>query len=120
MFCLSDDEFEPFWNGTIEETGINWLGNFTDRTDLSNLYDQAPTIQAKYKELGEKCLQGPNGTTLQYVGTAASVRDLVGLADAIQGPDSPIFFWGQAYGALMGTWFANSMLLDRSKIWMPC
>ncbi|RDX41793.1 alpha/beta-hydrolase [Lentinus brumalis] len=107
VYCLSDDEFQTFWNGTIEVTGINWLGNFTNQTDLSNLFAQAPTIDAKYREFGEKCLQGPNATTLQYIGTAATVRDLVGLADAIEGPDSPIFYWGLSYGTVVGAWFAN-------------
>ncbi|RPD53038.1 alpha/beta-hydrolase [Lentinus tigrinus ALCF2SS1-6] len=112
VFCLSDGEFFSFWNGTIEATGINWLGNFTNQTDLDNLNAQAPIIDAKYKEFAEKCLQGPNGTTLQYIGTAATVRDLVGLADAIEGPNSPIFYWGLSYGTIIGAWFVN-MFPDR-------
>ena len=108
MFCLSDEEFDEFWGETIEVTGINWLGNFTNQTDLSALYDQVPVMDAKYKEFGEKCLQGPNGTTLQYIGTAATVRDLVGLADAIQGPDTPISYWGLSYGTVVGAWLINS------------
>ncbi|KAI0744279.1 alpha/beta-hydrolase [Daedaleopsis nitida] len=107
VFCLSDEEYNEFWGDTVEATGINWLGDFTNQTDLQALYDQASVLDAKYKNFGEKCLQGPNATTLQYVGTAATVRDLVGLADAIQGPDTPIFYWGLSYGTLVGAWFMN-------------
>ena len=114
MYCLSDDEFSTFWNDTIEVTGINWLGNFTNQTDLANLYAQAPIIDAQYREFGQKCLQGPNATTLQYIGTAATVRDMVGLADAIQGPGSSIFYWGLSYGTVVGVWFANSKSLHPS------
>ncbi len=71
---------------------------------------QASILDAQYKAFGEKCLQGPNATTLQYIGTAATVRDMVGLADVIQGPNTPIFYWGLSYGTLVGAWFANSEL----------
>ena len=53
-------------------------------------------------------MQGPNATTLQYVGTAATVRDLVRLADAIVGKNSTINYWGLSYGTLVGAWFINS------------
>ena len=84
VFCLSDEESTSFWNGSVEVTGVNWLGNFTNQTDLDNFYSQAPVIDAQYRAFGERCLQGPNATTLQYVGTAATVSDMVALADAIQ------------------------------------
>ncbi|KAI0665895.1 alpha/beta-hydrolase [Trametes maxima] len=113
VFCLSDEESISFWNGSIEVTGINWLGNFTNQTDLSNFYSQAPVIDTQYRAAGERCLQGPNGTTLQYIGTAATVRDLVALADAIQGPNTPINYWGLSYGTLVGAWFLN-MFPDRA------
>ncbi|OSC97434.1 alpha/beta-hydrolase [Trametes coccinea BRFM310] len=112
VFCLSDEETTSFWNGSIETTGINWLGNFTNQTDLDHLYSQAPIIDAQYRAFGEKCLQGPNGTTLQYVGTAATVRDMVFLADALQGPGTPIKYWGLSYGTIVGVWFMN-MFPDR-------
>ncbi|KAI0779308.1 alpha/beta-hydrolase [Fomes fomentarius] len=107
VYCLSDEEFDSFWNNSIEVTGPNWLGNFTNQTDLAAFQAQASILDAQYKAFGEKCLQGPNATTLQYIGTAATVRDMVGLADAIQGPNTPIFYWGLSYGTVVGAWFAN-------------
>ncbi|KAI0645974.1 alpha/beta-hydrolase [Trametes meyenii] len=112
VLCLSDEESISFWNDSIEVTGVNWLGNFTNQTDLSAFYGQAPVIDAQYRAVGERCLQGPNGTTLQYIGTAATVRDLVALTDALQGPDTPINYWGLSYGTLVGAWFLN-MFPDR-------
>ncbi|KAJ3014441.1 hypothetical protein NUW54_g1306 [Trametes sanguinea] len=112
VFCLSDDESTTFWNGSIETTGINWLGNFTIQTDLDNFYSQAPIMDAQYRAFGEKCSQGPNGTNLMYIGTAATVRDLVTLADALQGPGTPIKYWGLSYGTIVGAWFMN-MFPDR-------
>ncbi|KAI0355780.1 alpha/beta-hydrolase [Trametes cingulata] len=112
VFCLSDEEYDSFWNGSIEVTGVNWLGNFTNQTDLDNFYAQAPVIDAQYRAFGERCLQGPNATTLKCVGTTATVRDMVALADAIQGPESPIKYWGLSYGTVVGAWFIN-MFPDR-------
>ena len=65
-------------------------------------------MDPKYRAFAARCLQGPNGTTLRYVGTAATVRDLVGLADAIIGPDSEINSWELSYGTYVGMIFANS------------
>ncbi|KAI0762144.1 alpha/beta-hydrolase [Trametes elegans] len=108
VYCLSDEEYDSFWNGSIEATGVRWLHDFTNQTDLDRFYDQVPLIEQQYRAFGERCLQGPNATTLQYVGTAATVRDMVALADAIQGPDTPIRYWGLSYGTIVGAWFMNS------------
>ncbi|OSC97433.1 alpha/beta-hydrolase [Trametes coccinea BRFM310] len=112
VFCLSDEESATFWNGSIEVTGINWLGNFTNQTDLNNFYNQGPIIDRQYRALAEKCLQTSNGTNLRYIGTASTVRDLVSLADALQGPGTPITYWGLSYGTLVGAWFMD-MFPDR-------
>ncbi|KAI0330979.1 alpha/beta-hydrolase [Cubamyces sp. BRFM 1775] len=112
VFCLADEEYDSFWNGSIEITGGHWLGNFTNQTDLDNFYAQAPIIDAQYRAFGERCLQGPNSTTLQYIGTTATVRDMVALADALQGPDTLIHYWGFSYGTLVGAYFIE-MFPDR-------
>ena len=64
-------------------TGIEMYGNFTDETDLRNLYAQADTMEMKYRELGKMCTEHSEGKHLQYVGTAATARDMVALADAL-------------------------------------
>ncbi|KAI0633182.1 TAP-like protein-domain-containing protein [Trametes polyzona] len=108
IFCFdSPDEYNAFWNGTIELTGIQEAGNFTDKADIDALLALAPAMQEKYDELGRRCLRHPSGKYLRYVGTAATARDVVALADALDGPGSPINFVGVSYGTLLGAWLIN-------------
>ena len=69
-------------------------------------------MQQKYKEVGRKCLNGPSGKYLKYVGAAATVRDLVALADALDGPGEPVNYVGLSYGTLLGSWLVNSALFS--------
>lgn len=109
IYCFdSVEEYNSFWNGTIELTGIEETGNFTDPADIQALLSQAQITQDKYRAWTQKCLDGPSGKYLQYIGTAATVRDMVSMADAIDGPDTPINFIGISYGTLIGAWFVNS------------
>ncbi|KAH9886730.1 alpha/beta-hydrolase [Cubamyces lactineus] len=106
--CFSSiEEYNTFWNGTIELTGIEMTGNFTDPEDIKALLSQAPIMHRKYEELGQRCLQQPTGQYLQYVGTAATVRDMVAMADALDGPNAPINYAGISYGTILGAWFIN-------------
>ncbi len=109
IFCFESlEEYTSFFNGTIELTGIEETGNFTDPADVDALLAEAPTMQKKYRKLGKKCLNSPNGRYLKYIGTAAAVRDMVSIANAIDGPDAPINYFGTSYGSLVGSWFVNS------------
>ncbi|KAI0331372.1 alpha/beta-hydrolase [Cubamyces sp. BRFM 1775] len=111
--CFSSaEEYEAFWNGTIELTGIEMTGDFTDPWDVQRLLSQAPIMQKKYEELGQRCLEQPSGKYLKYVGTAATVRDMVAMADALDGPNAPINYAGISYGTILGSWFIN-MFPDR-------
>ncbi|KAJ8494816.1 hypothetical protein ONZ51_g2084 [Trametes cubensis] len=103
----SDEEYNTFWNGTIELTGIEMTGNFTNPEDIEALLSQAPIMQKKYEELGERCLRQPSGRYLKYVGTAATVRDMVAMADVLDGPTAPLNFAGLSYGTVLGAWFIN-------------
>ena len=75
---------------------------------MQALLDQAPTMQSKYEELGQRCLDSANGKYLRYMGTAAAVRDMVSIADALEGPETPINYLGISYGTFIGSWFINS------------
>ncbi len=109
IFCFESlEEYTTFFNGTIELTGIEETGNFTDPADVDALLAEAPTMQKKYEELGKNCLNSPNGRYLKYIGTAAAVRDMVSIANALDGPDAPINYFGTSYGSLLGSWFVNS------------
>ena len=102
------NEYSSFWNGTIELTGIDMTGNFTDPEEIYALLAQAPVMQAKYEELGQRCLEHFTGKYLRYVGTAATARDVVALVDALDGPGSPINYIGFSYGTILGSWLINS------------
>ncbi|RPD63522.1 alpha/beta-hydrolase [Lentinus tigrinus ALCF2SS1-6] len=108
IFCFEDlADYAAFFNSTIELTGIEETGNFTDPADIDALLAQAPIMQKKYEEVGQKCLNSPNGKFLKYVGTAAAVRDMVSIANVLDGPSAPINFVGISYGTLIGSWFVN-------------
>ncbi|KAI0689861.1 alpha/beta-hydrolase [Cerioporus squamosus] len=95
IFCFDSlAEFTSFYNGTIELTGIEETGNFTDPTDVQTLLAQGPTMQK-------------NGKYLKYVGTSAAVRDMVSIANVLDGADAPINYLGVSYGTLIGSWFVN-------------
>ncbi|KAI0775787.1 alpha/beta-hydrolase [Trametes elegans] len=99
--------YNDFWDGTIELTGIEMTGDFSDPDDIAALLAQAPLLQRKYEELGARCLEQPTGKYLKYVGTAATVRDLVALADALDGPGAPVNYIGASYGTILGSWLIN-------------
>ena len=86
-------------------------GNFTDPTDIQALFSQADTMQGKYDGLAQRCLEHSDGKYLPYVGTAATARDLAALADALDGPGSPVNYIGLSYGTILGSWFINSEYL---------
>lgn len=111
MFCFESlDEYDTFFNGTIELTGIEETGNFTYPSDIAALLSQASIMQTKYAQLGQKCLESPSGELLQYLGTAAAVRDMISIADALDGPGAPVNYLGISSGTLLGSWFLGSTL----------
>ncbi|KAM5537020.1 hypothetical protein V8D89_009349, partial [Ganoderma adspersum] len=113
VYCFgSVDEYDAFFNGTIEFSGIEMTGNFTDQSDIDALLAQADTMQQKYVEVGRRCREHSDGKYLRYVGTAATARDLVALADALDGPGAPVNYVGYSYGTILGAWLVN-MFPDR-------
>lgn len=59
-------------------------------------------------KLVEHCLTQPGADMLAHVGTAATTRDLLAMADAFDGPGSPVNFWGMSYGTLVGAHLLQS------------
>ncbi|KAM5541074.1 hypothetical protein V8D89_005385 [Ganoderma adspersum] len=113
VYCFdSVDEYDAFFNGTIELSGIQMTGNFTDQSDIDALLAQAETMQQKYVEVGQRCREHSDGKYLKYIGTSATARDLVALTDALDGPGAPINYFGYSYGTIIGSWLVN-MFPDR-------
>ncbi|KAI0685528.1 hypothetical protein C8T65DRAFT_524454, partial [Cerioporus squamosus] len=108
IFCFDDtEEYDALFNETIELTGIEEIGNFANPSDVQALLNQASALQNKFNEVGQRCLKSPTGKYLRYIGTAATVRDLVSIAEALDGPDASINYLGISYGTLIGSWFVN-------------
>ncbi|KAH9915959.1 alpha/beta-hydrolase [Epithele typhae] len=108
VFCFnSPEDQDAFFAGTIQDTGIAYTGRFEDPEDVAALLAQAPLMQDKYETLGQRCLEHSSGHLLKYVGSAATVRDVAGLADALDGEGSAINFVAVSYGTLVAMWLAN-------------
>ena len=106
--CLDSlTEFQEVFNGTAQVNGIEMTGNFTDPEDLRVLFSQADSLQTKYEEAVRRCIER-NGDTLKYLGTSATVRDMVAMADALDGPGAPVNYYGISYGTFLGNVFLNS------------
>ncbi|KAL5634901.1 hypothetical protein ACGC1H_002804 [Rhizoctonia solani] len=104
-------EENAFWEGTIPRTGLEARGNFTDQYDLDQFYEQVDEVDLLLGELGKRCV-AYSPDTFQYIGSAATVRDMVAMHDALEGPDKPIDYWGLSYGTIIGIYFVN-MFPDR-------
>ncbi|KAG9122809.1 hypothetical protein FRC07_000645 [Ceratobasidium sp. 392] len=101
-----------FWNGSIALIGIEARGNFADQADLDAFYSHVSSVDELLTQYGQRCHERSQGV-LQYVGTTATVRDLVALHDYIEGQDKPINYWGMSYGTIIGIYLVN-MFPDRA------
>jgi hypothetical protein len=92
--CFESPEADyEFWNRTIPRAGIEARGKFDSDQDLIDYFSQVDPVDMLLKQLGQKCLDySPD--TLQYVGTVATVRDMVELHDYLEGSDKKLNFWG--------------------------
>lgn len=97
-------------------SGIEAKGNFTnaDETDpdVQAFWAQEPELDRLLYAVGQQCLQR-NVDLLSYVGTAAVVRDIVAMSDAIEGPGKDINYIGFSYGTTIASYLVNSTLIDQ-------
>ncbi|KAL1676990.1 hypothetical protein EV122DRAFT_291452 [Schizophyllum commune] len=116
----SAEDSAQFFAGTLEADGLDIKGNLTDDdqvdgvtvSQVDEFYSHVDEMDAKYRGLAERCLQAESGNILPYVGTAATVRDMVALADYLEPGVQEINFWGISGGTVVGATFVN-MFPDR-------
>ncbi|KAH9893341.1 hypothetical protein C8Q73DRAFT_528560 [Cubamyces lactineus] len=96
------DERNEFYRGASAALGIEppW-GNRMEFV-REQTYEDAKHWLRLQSMVVEKCVQKQNTTLLSYMGTAATVRDLVAMAEAFDGPGSLVNFWGMESGARVG------------------
>ncbi|CUA76350.1 Putative hydrolase Mb2247c [Rhizoctonia solani] len=110
--CFGSAEEEvAFWNGSFIILGPEVKGDFTAQSILDDFYGQVDKSDDLLWRIGEQCATY-NPDMFQYVGTAATVRDMVAMHDALEGSGKPINFWGMSYGTVVGMYFVN-MFPDR-------
>ena len=90
--------YEPEW---IEDGTVTW-------SDLQGPEDVRMFLRAQEKFI-KHCLGKMNPALLKHVGTAATVRDLVVMADVFDGPEAPINLWTEAHGSVVASYLMKSM-----------
>jgi len=83
---------------------------FSDPSDLEYFNSQVNIMDERWKAFGEVCLKHETGQFLQYVGTTATVRDLVTIAEYFDGKGCDINYYGGSYGTTIGNYLINSEL----------
>ncbi|KAG9124513.1 hypothetical protein FRC07_011335 [Ceratobasidium sp. 392] len=104
-------EENTFWNHTVPRWGLEARGEFTRDEDINAFRDQVAPVDKLLETLGKKCNTKCRGQ-LKYMGTKATVQDLVALHDYLVGGDEDINFWGFSYGTVIGIYLVN-MFKDR-------
>ncbi|KAI0327555.1 hypothetical protein GY45DRAFT_1103999 [Cubamyces sp. BRFM 1775] len=100
----SDAERKAFYVQSSLGMGIEPIwGDDMDYQRQQGPQDARDWLRLQTKMI-EHCLSGQNQTMLSYIGTAATVRDLVAMADAFDGPGSPVNFWGVGDDARIGAY----------------
>ncbi|QRV92091.1 alpha/beta hydrolase family protein [Ceratobasidium sp. AG-Ba] len=110
----SEQEESAFWEDSVLHPGLEAPGKFESQADIEEFLRLAQPADQTLSQLGEMCKQRVD-TTLPYVGTAATVRDMIAIHNALGGSDSTgkINYWGFSYGTLIGLYLVN-MFPDRA------
>lgn len=104
----SIDAWAEFWNGTLVYPQIDIKTGFTDPDDLTYFNSQVDVMDKRWEAFGEICLKHETGQYLPYVGTTATVRDLVAIAEYFDGKGCDINYYGLSYGTTIGNYLINS------------
>ncbi|KIM20518.1 hypothetical protein M408DRAFT_30301 [Serendipita vermifera MAFF 305830] len=99
-------EYDAFWE-QIEGTGKpEARGNLTQASDVAFFRSQVSVFDDFIKQFDAK-YRAKSGDNLNYMGTCAVVRDLVGMVDAIYGRGADVNFYGYSYGTLIAAYLTQ-------------
>ncbi|KAF8319322.1 hypothetical protein DL93DRAFT_2074926 [Clavulina sp. PMI_390] len=97
-------------NSILSNGGAEAYGNFTnparDDPDELNALSKEDITDKELGNIAAACLN-KHGANLSYIGTAAAVRDMIALSDAIEGPGKKVNYWGISYGTIIGSFLVN-------------
>ncbi|CAE6441468.1 unnamed protein product [Rhizoctonia solani] len=106
----SGTEEITFWNGSIRGTNLEVRSDFRNTTVQNEFYSHIDEVDSILVKFGKQC-NTQSKDMLKYIGTAATVRDMVALHDYLEGTKL-INYWGISYGTILGSYFVN-MFPDR-------
>ncbi|KDN35450.1 hypothetical protein RSAG8_11588, partial [Rhizoctonia solani AG-8 WAC10335] len=96
---------KTFWNGSIRGTNLELRSDFTNTTVRNEFYSHIDEVDSMLIKFGKQC-NTQSKDVLKYIGTPATVRDMVALHDYLEGT-KVINYWGISYGSLLGSFFVN-------------
>ncbi|KAG8933405.1 hypothetical protein FRC02_011940 [Tulasnella sp. 418] len=96
------DEVAMGFQQYLLENTLKARSNGPDQADINNFLGNATSLENYMQTFIQRCVE-KNQDNLKFVGTVATVKDLVALVDAIEGPGSPIRYWGLSYGTVIGS-----------------
>ena len=99
-----------FYLRASEKVGIDLAWDDDMEFLREQTYDDAKKWLRLQSMVVEGCIRKQSDVAMfSYMGTAASVRDMVAMADFFDGPGSAINFWGIESGARVGQYLLQSM-----------
>ncbi|KAG8727613.1 hypothetical protein FRC11_012814, partial [Ceratobasidium sp. 423] len=101
----SGTEEKAFWNGSIRGTNLELRTDFTNTTARNEFYSHIDEVDGMLIKFGKQC-NTQSRDMLKYIGTPATVRDMVALHDYLEGTKL-INYWGISYGTLLGSFFCS-------------
>jgi len=90
----TEEEYLTYFNKTAQGATFDYSGNFSDSTEIENYYSLADATEDAYSELKEICDATASGPYFQYVGTVATVRDIVAMTEFFEGVGADVNYWG--------------------------
>ncbi|KIM22455.1 hypothetical protein M408DRAFT_28686 [Serendipita vermifera MAFF 305830] len=105
-FFETEQEYNDFWRQTRGAGKIESRGNLTQPSDISFFRSQASFFEDFSNQFHSR-FRAKIGNNLKYIGTCATVRDLVGMVDAIYGQGADVNFYGYSYGALIAAYLTQ-------------